>query len=82
MKIEDEFLQRGEVAPRGFEEDEKFAAVFERSLPPVMRFEAGNDVGAGDELGGEGGFGEGACDFAIRCGDENEPDGARGFHGS
>ena len=82
MKIEDEFLQRGEVTSRRLEEDEKLAAAFERSPPPVVGFEAGDDVGAGDELGGEGGFGEGACDFAIRCGDENEPDGARGFHGS
>ncbi len=82
MVGKDEFLERGELAPRGLEKDQKLVAAFEFSLPPVMRFEAGNNVCAGDESGGEGGFGEGACGFAVRYRDENESDGARGFHAS
>lgn len=82
VEVEDEFLERGEVASRGLEQDEKLAAAFELSLPPVVRFEAGNNIRAGNEFGREGGFGEGACGFAIRCGDKNESDGARGFHAS
>ena len=45
-----------------------------------MRFNPGNQVGAGDEPGVQGGAGQRAGGFQIRRGDEDEGEGGGGLH--
>jgi len=45
-----------------------------------MGLDFGEQIGAGNEAGPEGGAGEAAGDFHVRRGDENEDEFGRGFH--
>ena len=77
---ENELFERAKPPPGGLEEDEDFAVAFEFALPPVVGFEFGNEIGAGNESGAERGAGKGAGGLEIGCGDENDGEVARGFH--
>jgi hypothetical protein len=65
MCFEDELFERGEESGGGLEKEENFSTGLELLLPPVMRFEGGDEVDAGGESGVEGGLGEGAGDLEV-----------------
>jgi hypothetical protein len=57
MMGEDHFLQRFQLCFCGLEQDENLRARFQFAPPPVIRFDPGDQIGAGNEAGFEGGFG-------------------------
>jgi hypothetical protein len=71
MFSEDQFFERGQFYPGGFEEEQGFRAGLDFSVPPIMGFDPGEEVGAGDESGPQGRFGEGARRFQVRRGDKD-----------
>ena len=76
----DEFFQGGEPGAGGFHEEQDFGAGFNFSAPAVMGLDFGEQIGAGDEAGLEGGAGEAAGGFKVRRGDEDEGKFGGGFH--
>ena len=60
----DAFQFGGVVLPR-FENDERLVATFQFAVPPVMRLDGADDVGAGDELGLERGLGQAPGKFDV-----------------
>ena len=51
MLFQDEFFQLGKLERRGFENNEDFAGGLDFSLPPVVRFDPCDQVGARDQSG-------------------------------
>jgi hypothetical protein len=82
MPAEDELLERGQVGAAGFQEEQDLGALFEFSLPPIVGFEPGHQIGAGHEFGFEGGPGELPRRREVRGGDKHEREGGGGFHDS
>lgn len=80
MLGEDEFFERVEFAFGGLEHDEDFVALFEFALPPVMRFDGRDEIGAGDESGFQRGSSEDAGGFAVGRGDEDQVEEPCSFH--
>ena len=78
MTREDQFFEGAQQRACGLDEQQKFGAGFEVALPPVMRFESGNEIDAGGEARLEDVAGEGASGFAV--GDGNKNEGETGFH--
>ena len=66
MLLDDEFLQRFELRLRRFEDDQHFRARLQVALPPVVRFDFGNQIGAGDEMRFKSRFGKRATCFYVR----------------
>src|SRR5437588_9034343 len=71
MLFDDKFLERLELRSGGFENDQHFGARLNLALPPIVRFDSGNQVRAGDEAGFEGRVCKQARSRRIRGGDEN-----------
>ncbi len=81
MMLQDELLEFRERARAGLEYDKDFASVFELTFPPVMGFDAGDEIGAGDQAGLKGQLSQLSGGFAIGSRNQNEGEGAGGFHG-
>ena len=77
---DDELFQGGEPSTGGFQEEQDFGAGFNFSAPAVMGLDFGEQVGAGNEAGLEGGAGEAAGGFQVWRGDEDEGKFGGGFH--
>ena len=80
MLGEDEFFECAEVALDRFEHDEDLVALFEFALPPVVRFDGGDEIRAGDEPGFQRGASEGAGGLAVGRGDEDQGEEPCSFH--
>src|SRR2546423_8053853 len=81
MLFDNELLQRLEFYLGGFENDQYLCARLDLSLPPVVRFYFGNEVGAGDEAGAHGGFGKTTSRCYVWRRDQNGRKTAASFHG-
>ena len=66
----DEFLERLEFRLGGFENDQHLGARLNLVLPPIVRFDSGNLVRAGDETGFEGRCCQTAARLDVWRGDE------------
>src|SRR6266487_1494682 len=62
----DEFLQRLELCFRRFENDQYLGARLEFALPPVVRLDFWNQIGAGDQTGAQSGFCQSTCCVKLR----------------
>ncbi len=82
MFFQDEFLERSQAGAGGFHQHKDFAAGFDFFLPPVMGFQPGNEVGAGDEARFESGAREVTGGFQVGCGYEDEVEPGGGLHGA
>src|SRR5438132_4132877 len=67
----DEFLERLEFRLRRLENDQHLRARFHFSLPPIVRFDFGNQIGAGDEAGFQGGFRKDAGGYQLGSSDQH-----------
>ncbi len=72
MRGEDEFFQRFDLRVGGFEQDENLGAAFNFSLPPVMRFDFRNEIGARCEASLQSLAGKCPRHLQTGCGDEND----------
>ena len=69
---EDEFFEGREAGRIGFEENENFGTGFELALPPVVGFDFGEEVGAGDQASFESSTGKDARNLQIRGSNEHD----------
>jgi len=69
---EDEFFQRLDVRGSGFEQNEKLGAAFDFPLPPIMRFNFRNQIGACDQPRFQSVTSKSSRDLQTRCSDEND----------
>ena len=67
----DEFLERFEIRLGGFENDQHLRARLHFALPPIVRFDSGNQVRTGDEAGFEGGFRKNAGGYQLGSSDQH-----------
>ena len=69
---DDQFLEGRKPGGGRLDDEQKFGAAIEFSLPPVVGLNAANNVHAGRELSLQDFFRELACDLDVRDGDERE----------
>src|SRR5881394_4132875 len=67
----DEFLQRFQLCFRRFEKDQYLRVRLQFALPPVMRLNFWNQIGAGDEARLEGGPGQKTRRLEFRSADDH-----------
>jgi hypothetical protein len=72
MQVHDQAFQTSELAGRGLEEDQNFRAAFQFGLPPIVRFDPWQKVGAGNEACFQGATGQAAGRFQIWSGDKRD----------
>src|SRR5439155_12043831 len=66
-----ELLERLELRFRGFENDQYLGARLQFALPPVVRLDLGNQIGAGGQTGAQSGFCQNTCSVKIGCCNQN-----------
>src|SRR5437867_6758868 len=66
-----ELLERLELRFRGFENDQYLGARLQFALPPVVRLDLGNQIGAGGQTGAQSGFCQSTCSVMIGCCNQN-----------
>ena len=79
MGRNDELFELWQALRGGLENQEDFRAALDFSLPPVMRFDAWDEIGASDEARFQRRARESPGSFHVRRRDERDAE-IRGFH--
>lgn len=80
MMLENESFERSQFAPAGLQQQEDFAPALHFSPPPIMGFDARNEVGTSRDSCLNGDLGEVPGGLEIGGGDENGGKLSRSFH--
>ena len=80
MQAQNRLFQGFQFRPGCLEKDEHFHAAFDLPLPPVMRFDLGDEIGAGHQPFSQGRLGQSAGALDVGCSHQHNRVFARCYH--
>lgn len=72
MLRKDYFFELCQIGIRRFEDQQNLGAALDFAMPPVVRFDFRDEIGAGDQSGFQRGAGQAAGGFEVGSGDEGD----------
>lgn len=80
MQAQNRLFQGFQFRPGCLEENEHFRAAFDFPLPPIMRFDLGDEIGAGHQPFRQGCLGQSAGGLDVGCSHQHNRVFARCYH--